>query len=62
MNTLLPDDLIYPAQAAELLRVTEATLRNYANTGLLTAYTTPGGHRRYSRREVLAAAHMKRDQ
>lgn len=36
-----------PNQVAELLMVTPATVRQWAEKGELVAYTTPGGHRRF---------------
>ena len=35
--------------ASRLLGVSEATLRRWADAGRLKAFTTPGGHRRFSR-------------
>jgi excisionase family DNA binding protein len=36
-----------PNQVAELLMVSPATVRQWAEKGELLAYTTPGGHRRF---------------
>jgi excisionase family DNA binding protein len=41
-------------QAAELLGVHPATVRNWADRGELPARRTPGGHRRFRRADLLA--------
>lgn len=41
-----------PAEAARLLLVSPVTLRAWAQKGLLPSETTPGGHRRFLRRDV----------
>ncbi len=41
-----------PIEVAELLMVSPVTVRQWAQKGLLNAATTPGGHRRFLRREV----------
>jgi len=41
-----------PNQAAELLMITPATVRQWAEKGVLNAFTTPGGHRRFLASEV----------
>jgi excisionase family DNA binding protein len=41
-----------PAEAARLLLVSPVTLRTWAQKGLLPSETTPGGHRRFLRRDV----------
>lgn len=45
-------ELVAPAEAASMLGVTVATLRNYERTGKLKAIRTPGGQRRYYRTEL----------
>lgn len=40
-------------EAAELVGVSTATLRRWADAGTVETYTTPGGHRRFSRASVL---------
>ncbi len=47
-----------PKETAEYLKVSTETVRQWAKTGLLNAETTLGGHRRFSRDEVL----QKREQ
>jgi excisionase family DNA binding protein len=39
-------------QAAALLGASPATVRRWADDGFLPAYRTPGGQRRFDRREV----------
>ena len=41
-------------EASRLLQVNEATLRQWADNGHLRVYRTPGGHRRFSREDVIA--------
>ena len=60
-NELDNDD--YPAytmgRAADLLGVTAAFLRSLDDMGLLVAYRSEGGHRRYSRRQLRLAARVR---
>ena len=57
------DDPNYPAltmsQAAELLGVQAAFLRSLDSSGVLQPHRSPGGHRRYSRRQLGLAARMR---
>ena len=57
------DDPDYPAvtmgQAAELLGVQPAFLRSLDAAGVLTPQRSSGGHRRYSRRQLVLAARMR---
>lgn len=39
-------------EACRLLQVTEVTLRQWANSGHVRVYRTPGGHRRFLREDV----------
>lgn len=41
------DQLLTPAEAARLRRVSQRSLRRWNEQGLLEAERTPGGHRRY---------------
>lgn len=41
-------------EATDLLGVSTATLRRWADAGHIHAFTTPGGHRRFDRADVLA--------
>ncbi|MDH3326210.1 MAG: response regulator [Gammaproteobacteria bacterium] len=45
-----------PNEVAELLMVAPVTVRMWANKGILNAETTPGGHRRFMRHEVIRFA------
>jgi MerR family transcriptional regulator/heat shock protein HspR len=57
------DDEDYPAvamgQAAELLDVQPAFLRSLDAAGVLQPKRSGGGHRRYSRRQLVLAARMR---
>ena len=57
------DDQDYPVatmgQAAQLLGVQPAFLRSLDAAGFLTPQRSPGGHRRYSRRQLALAARMR---
>ncbi len=57
------DDEDYPAvamgQAAELLEVQPAFLRSLDAAGVLRPQRSGGGHRRYSRRQLVLAARMR---
>jgi excisionase family DNA binding protein len=46
-------------QAAEILGVHPATVRNWADKGELTSRRTPGGHRRFRKAELLQYAHSQ---
>ena len=46
------DQLLTPAEAAKLRRVSPRSLRRWNALGLLAAERTPGGHRRYRLSEV----------
>ena len=41
-------------EACELLQVSQVTLRQWADAGHVKVYRTPGGHRRFSRDDLLA--------
>jgi excisionase family DNA binding protein len=47
-------DLVSVREASALLGVSPATLRRWAEVGEIPAYTTPGGHRRFSRTALVA--------
>ena len=57
------DDPDFPAlsmsQAAELLGVQAAFLRSLDTSGVLEPHRSPGGHRRYSRQQLLLAARAR---
>jgi len=52
-----------PNEAAELLMVAPATLRIWADKGLIHAHTTAGGHRRFLKEELVRfqLAHQQTD-
>jgi len=56
------DTYLSPAEAARLLLVSPVTLRAWAQKGLLPSETTPGGHRRFLRRDVEQFMHCRRGQ
>lgn len=41
-----------PNEVAEMLLVSPITVRQWAQRGLIRATTTPGGHRRFLKRDV----------
>src|SRR5215212_11157503 len=45
-------DWLTLAQASRVLGVSGATLRRWADDGRVSVFTTPGGHRRFSRRTL----------
>lgn len=47
-------ELLSPAAAAKMMGVSPITVRSWVNRGWLPAKTTPGGHRRFAREDVLA--------
>jgi DNA-binding transcriptional MerR regulator len=49
-----PADWIALGDASALLGVSAATLRRWSDAGQVPVFTTPGGHRRYSRRALAA--------
>lgn len=51
-------DLMAPHEVAEIFRVSPATITRWARVGLLPCTLTPGGHRRFERRYVIA--HVER--
>lgn len=48
-----PSDWLSLAEAARVLGVSGVTLRRWADDGRVPVFTTPGGHRRFSRRTLL---------
>lgn len=47
-------------EASGILGVSAGTLRRWADAGRIPAFTTPGGHRRFSRRSLLAMVPARR--
>jgi excisionase family DNA binding protein len=48
------NSLLTPSEAAELLHVAPTTIRHWAQNGRLSFITTPGGHRRFTRENILS--------
>ena len=46
--------LLTPAEAAKLLHVAPTTIRHWAQIGRLPFISTPGGHRRFDRNDILS--------
>ena len=46
-------DWLRPGQAAEFLGVAHSTIRAWSDQGRLPVFYTPGGHRRYRRRDLV---------
>ena len=46
--------LLTPAEAAKLLHVAPTTIRHWAQIGRLPFVTTPGGHRRFDKNDILS--------
>jgi len=49
-------DYLTPQQVAEIMMVSPVTVRQWAQKGIIKALTTPGGHRRFLRKDVEALA------
>lgn len=49
-------EYLTPQEVAELLKVSPVTVRQWAQKGGLKAFTTPGGHRRFHKNDVLSFA------
>lgn len=45
-------DILTPKQAAEFLGISNSTLLNWTNSGILSADFTAGGHRRFKMAEL----------
>lgn len=63
LETQSPDQTqwISLGEASRLLQVNDATLRQWADNGHLRVYRTPGGHRRFSREDVIALTHQPQE-
>jgi excisionase family DNA binding protein len=46
--------LLTPSEAAKLLNVAPTTIRHWAQIGRLAFITTPGGHRRFDKSDILS--------
>ncbi len=53
-NQDAPDDLLTSHEAAAFIGVSVRSLTRWEEDGHITALRTPGGHRRYRRRDVEA--------
>lgn len=51
---IIDKSLLTPAEAAKLLHVAPTTIRHWAQIGRLPFIATPGGHRRFSKKDILA--------
>jgi excisionase family DNA binding protein len=49
-----PEELLKPAEVAQMYKVDPKTVTRWAKAGKMTSIRTPGGHRRYRKAEVLA--------
>ncbi len=52
-------DYMTPTEVGRMLKVSPVTVRYWASSGLIDAVTTPGGHRRFLRDEVLRFARQR---
>lgn len=48
------DDYLRPAQLKKQYQLSHSTLFDWENKGLLNPIRTPGGHRRYSKDEIVS--------
>ena len=48
------DRLLTPGEVAQLFRVDPKTVTRWASSGRITSIKTPGGHRRFREREIMA--------
>ncbi|MGH9280408.1 MAG: MerR family transcriptional regulator [Acidimicrobiales bacterium] len=54
------DDYLKPSEVARILHVSPKTVDRWANEGRIACIVTLGGHRRFSRADVAAAAEEMR--
>jgi excisionase family DNA binding protein len=54
MDSAEGNDLLTPAEVADLFRVNPKTVTRWAQTGKISVVRTLGGHRRFRRSEVEA--------
>jgi len=54
MNSADGNDLLTPAEVAELFRVSPKTVTRWAKAGKISTVRTLGGHRRFRRSELAA--------
>ena len=60
-TTPQPEPLLTPAEVAKLFNVDPKTVTRWARQGKLDSIRTPGGHRRYRKRQVHGFLGMPRD-
>ena len=53
------NELLTPAEVAELFRVNPKTVTRWARAGKISAIRTLGGHRRFRRDEIEAVLHSE---
>jgi excisionase family DNA binding protein len=53
-------NLMTTGEVSRLFNVDSKTVSRWANAGLFTEYRTPGGHRRFDEKEVLAHLQPRR--
>jgi excisionase family DNA binding protein len=53
-EALEPDELLFPAEVAQMFRVDVKTVTRWADAGKLETIRTAGGHRRYVKASVRA--------
>lgn len=53
------DELLSPAQALKVAHISRSTLLRAEQSGLISPYRTPGGHRRYRRGDLDALLTLK---
>ena len=49
-----PEKFLTPGEVAALFRVDPKTVTRWASSGRITSIKTPGGHRRFREREIMA--------
>jgi excisionase family DNA binding protein len=49
-----PDELLTSSEVGALLQVNPSSVKNWVNDGLITAFRTPGGHRRIRATDLVA--------
>ncbi len=59
MSSKSTNEILSPNQAAQMLMVSPATVRQWAAKGKLNALTTPGGHRRFRMSDIKMFAQEK---
>lgn len=55
----MPDELLTSSEAAQMLRVSKATITRYVRLGQLPAIRLPSGHLRIRRRDIERVLHQE---